>query len=124
MQEKDKTMDNKKEFRWKDKWNKTKKEILTFLGYTYTISMKCTKGSRDSLRLERNGRRIEIANTLSKTVSKEWSFYDDGGWKTTGYKEFFGISRERDAIAAALSIFAAQSVDSDSFLIRYLEAEK
>lgn len=113
-----------KEFKWKDKWNKTKGEILAFHGHSYEINVKLANGSSNSLRFEKKGRRIEISNYLSKTVLKEWCFYTDGGWKTTGYEEFFGMTRERDAIIDALAIFVAQSVESDSFLIEYLEASE
>ena len=111
-------------FKWKDKWNKTKGEILAFLGHSYAINVKLAKGSGDSLRLEKKWRRIEISNDLSKTVLKEWCFYNAGGWKTTGYEEFFGITQKEDAIKTALQIFAAQSVSCDSFLVEYLEASE
>ena len=117
-------MEAKKEFKWKDKWNKTKGEILEFLGHSYTINMTLAKGTRNSLRFEKKGRRIEISKDLSKTVLKEWCSYYCGGWETVGYEEFFGITQKRDAIETALQIFAAQTVSCDSFLVEYLEASE
>lgn len=100
---------------------RNKKEIMDRLGGKWSMNVNVSIGTRGALKLERTGQRIEITHGTLKVVLREWHFYFDGGWKTTGYEEFKGISKEHDAVSSAIQIFAASAV-RDSYLVEYLNA--
>lgn len=100
---------------------RNKKEIMDRIGGKWSMNVNVSIGTRGALKLERIGHRIEIAHGTLKVVLREWHFYPDGGWKTTGYEEFEGLLKEENATSSAMQIFAASAV-RDSYLVDYLNA--